>query len=213
MILPVGLIGLMLASILSGRLYTVEAAAMGAIAITAYTMLRRELTWKRLGETVHEVMRLCAIVFTLMMGAMTFTLVFRIMGGDVSVTRLLAQVPGGLSGATLLVLGLSLGLCLLLDALEILMVVVPLTMSTLLGLGGDPVWLAVMFAITIQSGFMMPPSGFAICFMRSVAPPEVKTTEIYLGALPLLVIQVAVLTLLWTFPSIATWLPASMIRP
>jgi TRAP-type mannitol/chloroaromatic compound transport system permease large subunit len=144
---------------------------------------------------------------------MTFTLVFRIMGGDATVTKLLAQVPGGLYGATLLVLALSLGLCLLLDALEILLVVVPLTMPTLLGLGGDPVWLAVMFAITIQSGFMMPPSGFAICFLRSVAPAEVKTQEIYIGVAPLLAIQVMVLTLLWVFPSIATWLPKAVYGP
>jgi tripartite ATP-independent transporter DctM subunit len=213
LVLPLGLIGLMLASILSGKLYTVEAAAIGAIAITIYTMCRRELTWKRLGETVREVMRLSAVVFTLMMGAMTFTLVFRIMGGDAAVTKLLAQVPGGLYGATLLVLALSLGLCLLLDALEILLVVVPLTMPTLLGLGGDPVWLAVMFAITIQSGFMMPPSGFAICFLRSVAPAEVKTQEIYLGVVPLLAIQVMVLALLWSYPSIATWLPKAVYGP
>jgi TRAP-type mannitol/chloroaromatic compound transport system permease large subunit len=173
-------------------------------------MFRRELTLKRLGETVREVMRLSAVVFTLMMGAMTFTLVFRIMGGDAGVTKLLAHVPGGLYGATLLVLALSLGLCLLLDALEILFVVVPLTMPTLLGLGGDPVWLAVMFAITIQSGFMMPPSGFAICFLRSVAPAEVKTQEIYAGVVPLLAIQVTVLALLWAFPSIATWLPKAV---
>ena len=213
LVLPLGLIGLMLASILSGRLYTVEAAAIGAIAITIYTMCRRELSWKRLGETVREVMRLCAVVFTLMMGALTFTLVFRVMGGDVAVTRLLAEVPGGLHGATLLVLALSLGLCLLLDALEILLVVVPLTMPTLLALGGDPVWLAVMFAITIQSGFMMPPSGFAICFLRSVAPAEVKTQEIYLGVVPLLAIQVSVLALLWTYPSLATWLPKAVYGP
>ena len=213
LVLPLGLVGLMLASILTGKLYTVEAAAIGAIAITIYTMCRRELTWQRLGETVREVMRLCAVVFTLMMGAMTFTLVFRIIGGDVTITKLLAEVPGGLHGATLLVLALSLGLCLLLDALEILFVVVPLTMPTLLGLGGDPVWLAVMFAITIQSGFMMPPSGFAFCFLRSVAPAEVKTQEMYLGVAPLLAIQVMVLTLLWTFPSIATWLPKSVYGP
>jgi tripartite ATP-independent transporter DctM subunit len=211
--LPIGLIALMLASILSGKLYTVEAAAIGALAITAYTVFRRELTWKRLGETVREVMRLSAVVFALMMGATTFTLVFRIMGGDAGVTRLLEQAPGGLYGATLLVLALSLALCLILDALEILLVVVPLTMPTLLALGGDPVWLAVMFAISIQTGFMTPPSGFAICFLRSVAPPEVKTTEIYLGVLPILAIQVVVLTLLLTYPSIATWLPRVVYAP
>jgi TRAP-type mannitol/chloroaromatic compound transport system permease large subunit len=86
-------------------------------------------------------------------------------------------------------------------------------MPTLLGLGGDPVWLAVMFAVTIQSGFMMPPSGFAICFLRSVAPAEVRTQDIYLGVAPLLVIQVAVLALLWTFPTIATWLPGTIYGP
>jgi tripartite ATP-independent transporter DctM subunit len=210
LLLPVGLIALMLASILTGKLYTVEAAAIGALAITAYTIMRRELTWKRLGETVREVMKLTAVVFTLMMGAMTFTLVFRIMGGDAAVTDLLARAPGGLAGATLLVLGLSLALCLVLDALEILFIIVPLTMPTLIGLGGDPVWLAVMFSISIQTGFMTPPSGFAICFLRSVAPPEVKTGDIYLGVLPVLAIQGVALALLWAFPALITWLPARL---
>jgi TRAP-type mannitol/chloroaromatic compound transport system permease large subunit len=206
LVVPLGLIALMLASILTGRLYTVEAAAIGAIAITILTIVRRELTFARLGETVREVMRLTAVVFTLMIGAMTFTLVFRIMGGDAAITKMLTAVPGGLGGAVLLVLVFSLGLCLLLDALEILFLVVPLTMPTLLSLGGDPVWLAIMFAITIQTGFMMPPSGFAICFLRSVAPAEVKTTEIYAGVAPILAIQVVVLALMWTFPPIVTWL-------
>jgi tripartite ATP-independent transporter DctM subunit len=205
---PLGLIALMLASILSGRLYVVEAAAIGAIAITILTIVRRELTRERLADTVREVMRLTAVVFALMMGAMTFTLVFRMMGGDAAVTRMLSAVPGGLNGAVLLVLAMSLALCLLLDALEILFLVVPLTMPTLLSLGGDPVWLAVMFAITIQTGFMMPPSGFAICFLRSVAPAEVKTSEIYAGVIPVLAAQLAVIALMWAFPSVVTWLPA-----
>jgi tripartite ATP-independent transporter DctM subunit len=207
LVLPLGLIVLMLASILGGKLYTVEAAAIGAIAITIFTVVRRELTFARMGETVREVMRLSAVVFTLMMGATTFTLVFRMMGGDAAVTRMLANAPGGLEGAVLIVLGLSMGLCLLLDALEILFLVVPLTMPALLGLGGDPIWLAVMFAVAIQTGFMMPPSGFAICFLRSVAPPEVKTAEIYAGVVPILLIQVAVIALMWIFPAFATWLP------
>jgi tripartite ATP-independent transporter DctM subunit len=207
LVIPLGLIALMLASIVTGRLYTVEAAAIGAIAITIFTIVRRELTFARMAETVREVMRLSAVVFTLMMGAMTFTLVFRMMGGAEAVTRVLASAPGGLNGAVLLVLAFSLGLCLLLDALEILFLVVPLTMPTLLSLGGDPVWLSVMFAITIQTGFMMPPSGFAICFLRSVAPAEVKTSEIYAGVVPILVAQVAVIAAMWTWPSFVTWLP------
>ena len=80
-------------------------------------------------------------------------------------------------------------------------------MPTLLSLGGDPVWLAVMFAITIQTGFMMPPSGFAICFLRSVAPPEVRTTEIYAGVAPMLLAQALVIGAMWMWPSFVTWLP------
>jgi len=210
LLLPLSLIALMLAAILTGKLYTVEAAAIGALAITAYTIARRELTWSRLGETVREVMKLTAVVFTLMMGASTFVLVFRIMKGDAALTGLLGHAPGGLQGATLLVLATSLALCLVLDALEILFVIVPLTMPVLIGLGGDPVWLAVMFAISIQTGFMTPPSGFAICFLRSVAPPEVKTFDIYAGVLPILAIQALVLAVLWQFPSIVTWLPHAL---
>ena len=116
-------------------------------------------------------------------------------------------MPGGLYGATFLVLAISLALCLILDALEILFVVVPLTMPTLIGLGGDPIWLAVVFAVTIQSGLMMPPSGFAICFLRSVAPSAVATSEIYRGVLPIIAIQVFILGLLLAFPLLATWLP------
>jgi len=207
LVIPLGLVALMLASILSGRLYTVEAAAIGALAITIFTIVRGELTVARMAETVREVMKLSAVVFTLMMGAMTFTLVFRMMGGAEGIQRMLSAAPGGLNGAVLLVLAFSLGLCLLLDALEILFLVVPLTMPTLLSLGGDPVWLAVMFAITIQTGFMMPPSGFAICFLRSVAPPEVKTTEIYAGVAPIIVAQALVIAAMWGWPSFVTWLP------
>ena len=207
LVIPLGLVALMLASILSGRLYTVEAAAIGALAITIFTIVRGELTVARMAETVREVMKLSAVVFTLMMGAMTFTLVFRMMGGAEGIQRMLSAAPGGLNGAVLLVLAFSLGLCLLLDALEILFLVVPLTMPTLLSLGGDPVWLAVMFAITIQTGFMMPPSGFAICFLRSVAPPEVKTTEIYAGVAPIIVAQALVIAAMWAWPSFVTWLP------
>jgi len=208
LIAPISLIVLMLASILTALLHTVEAAAIGAIAITIFATFRGELTFERLAETVREVMRLTAMVFALLMGALTFTLVFRMMGGDVTVAKLLAQVPGGLHGAVLAVLTLSLVFCLFLDALEILLIVIPLTMPSLLVLGGDPIWLAVMFAIAVQTGFLMPPSGFAICFLRSVAPPKVQAPEIYAGVVAILAIQVLVLMLLWTYPGIATWLPS-----
>lgn len=210
LIAPLLLIVLMLASIVTGYIYTVEAAAIGAIAITILAMLRGELTMPRLAETVRQVTQLTAMVFTLLIGATTFTLVFRGFGGDAAVTKLLGMVPGGLRGAVLVVLMASFVFCLFLDALEILVLVIPITMPPLLVLGGDPVWLAVLFAITIQTGFLIPPSGFAICFLRSVAPPELRTADIYSGAVPIIGIQALVLTLLWMFPWIATSLPSQI---
>jgi TRAP-type mannitol/chloroaromatic compound transport system permease large subunit len=86
--------------------------------------------------------------------------------------------------------------------------VIPITMPPLLAQDGDPAWLAVLFAITVQTGFLVPPSGFAVCFLRSVAPPEVATADIYRGMLPIIAIQVAVLALVWAWPQIATRLLA-----
>lgn len=210
LVAPVLLIVLMLASIVTGYIHTVEAAAIGAIAVTMLAMLRGELTLPRLAETVRQVTQLTAMVFTLLIGATTFTLVFRGLGGDASVTKLLGLVPGGFSGAVMAVLAVSFGFCLFLDALEILLLVVPITMPPLLILGGDPVWLAVVFAITVQTGFLIPPSGFAICFLRRVAPAELSTADIYRGAMPIIVIQILVLTLLWKYPWIATSLPGQV---
>ncbi|HKX08784.1 MAG TPA: TRAP transporter large permease subunit [Stellaceae bacterium] len=197
---PIGLLALMLGLVISGLAYTVEAAATAGLVATLYATLRRQLNLARLAETLHLVMKLTAMVFMLLMGASTFSLVFRGFSGDLFVARLLSQVPGGVLGGTAVVMAIMFGLAFFLDALEIIFLVVPIAMPPLLQLGADPVWLALLTAINLQTAFLHPPFGFAIIFLRGVAPKEVRTADIYWGVIPFIAIQVAVLALVWAYP-------------
>jgi TRAP-type mannitol/chloroaromatic compound transport system permease large subunit len=170
-------------------------------------LVRRELTMARFAETVRMVMQLTGMMFALLLAASVFTLVFRGFGSDVLVHQLLARTPGGLGGAVFAVFGIAFVFGFFLDALEIVLLVVPIAMPSLLAMGADPIWLSVLLAITVQTSFLMPPTGFALFFLRSVAPPELQTTDIYRGALPFIAIQLVVLALLVSFPVLATWLP------
>jgi tripartite ATP-independent transporter DctM subunit len=209
LLLPLALIVALLAAIITGLMFTVEAAASGALGATVYAVARGQLTLRRLAETVQAVMRLTAMVFMLLIGATTFSLVFRGFSGDIYVSQLLSSLPGGTAGpvATVMVVCFVLGF--FLDALEIIFLMVPIAMPALLFLGADPVWLAVLMAINLQTSFLHPPLGFALFFMRSVTPRSVPTSDIYWGAVPFIVVQLIVLTLVWWQPKIVTAIPAA----
>ena len=207
---PLAFIVLLLASIVTGRIYTVEAAALGAIVATVYAWARGELTWQRWAETVRMVMRLTGMMFLLLMGASTFTLVFRGLNGTQAVHGLLAMLPGGLNFAVFAVFAVTFCFGFFLDALEIVLLVVPIAMPPLLALGAPPLWITALMALTVQTSFLMPPSGFALFFLRSIAQREVATRDIYRGALPFIVIQLFAIALLWRFPELATALPTRL---
>ena len=207
--IPLGFIVGLLIAIVTGVLYTVEAAAMGAVAATLYAALRGRLDRQRLAETVRNVMRLTSMIFLLLIGASTFSLIFRGFGSDAGVHALIVRL-GSPVLATASVFAVMFTLGFFLDALEIVSLVVPLAMPSLLALGADPIWLAVLAALTVQTSFLMPPAGFALFFMRSVAPPDVAMTDIYRGVLPFLAIQLVVLALLWAWPPLALWLPGAL---
>jgi len=204
---PVVLIAVMLGAVITGLAYVVEAAALGAVAATLLALWRGELTFRRMAEVVERVARLTGMVFILLIGASMFSLVFRGFDGDLFVARLLSLVPGGVFGATLVVMVIIFVLGFFLDALEIMLLVVPIAMPPLLVHGADPVWLAVLTAVNLHTSFLMPPFGFALFFTRSIAPAEVTTLEIYRGALPFIAVHILALALLWTNPEIATLLP------
>ena len=182
------------------------------IAAGVFTSLATLLKEKTLKPVADQTVRVTTMVFTILLGAAMFSLVFRGLGGDHTVETALEALPGGKVGAIIGVMAIMFVLGFFLDFIEITLVVVPLVAPALLALGVDPVWLGVMMAINLQTSFLTPPFGFALFYLRGVAPPEIKTSQIYRGAIPFIGIQIIALTLLAFFPSLATWLPGILYQ-
>ncbi|MEO1014433.1 MAG: TRAP transporter large permease subunit [Pseudomonadota bacterium] len=163
-----------------------------------------------LSAAADQTIRVTTMVFTILIGAAAFSLVFRGLGGEETVRGALDAAPGGLAGAVIAVMLVMFVLGFFLDFIEITFVVVPLVAPALLKMGVDPVWLGVMMAINLQTSFLTPPFGFALFYLRGVAPEAVRTADIYRGAIPFIALQIAALAALTAFPAIATWLPSAL---
>ncbi|WP_428819587.1 TRAP transporter large permease [Microbulbifer sp. MCCC 1A16149] len=204
---PIALMLLVLGSIITGAATPTEAAAVGALGAGILAWSRGALNWARAGEVGQSTLQVTAMVFAILIGASLFSLVFRGFGGEEVVTHLFESLPGGVVGATLLVMLVIFLLGFILDFIEITFVVVPIVGPVLLAMGLDPVWLGVMIALNLQTSFLTPPFGFALFYLRGVAPAEVATGAIYSGVVPFIAIQLLVMLLLAVWPSLATWLP------
>jgi tripartite ATP-independent transporter DctM subunit len=207
---PLVLIFAVLGSILAGLATPTEAAGVGAMGALLLAISRRELTLPRLQEVMQSTLRISSMVFLILIGASVFSLVFRGYGGDDAVRALLEALPGGVIGAVIVVMLVMFLLGFVLDFIEITFVVVPIVGPVLLAMGLDPVWLGIMIAINLQTSFLTPPFGFALFYLRGVAPPEVTTPQIYRGVIPFVAIQIFALLLLALFPELVTWLPGQI---
>ena len=187
---------------------TLLAFASLGIFLTSYQIHRTGV----LRAVMHSTAKITSMVFMILIGATMFSLVFRGLGGDVTIENFLTDLPGGAIGAMFTVMAMMFLLGFFLDFIEIIYVIVPVVAPILLQMGFDPVWLGVMIALNLQTSFLTPPFGFALFYLRGVAPPEVKTTAIYRGVMPFVLIQLALLGMLALWPSLATWLPAVMAR-
>ena len=205
---PMLLILAVLGSIIGGLATPTEAAAVGATGALLLALLRRELDLKKLKEIMRNTTRFTSMVFLILIGASMFSLVFRGYSGDDAVREFLTTIPGGTVSAMLIVMAVMFLLGFVLDFIEITFVVVPIVGPVLLSMGIDPVWLGIMIAINLQTSFLTPPFGFALFYLRGVAPPEVSTAAIYRGIIPFVLIQLFTLMLLAYWPALATWLPA-----
>jgi tripartite ATP-independent transporter DctM subunit len=207
---PLLLVLAVLGSILGGIATPTEAAAIGAVGATLLALLSGRLSLKALQETARKTALVTAMVYMILVAATLFSLVFRGYGGDDAVHHWLSGLPGGVIGALLIVNLAVFLLGFLLDFIEITFIVVPLVAPPLLALGVDPIWLGVMLAINLQTSFLTPPFGFALFYLRGVAPAVIETTAIYRGVVPFIAIQLLVLLALALFPALATWLPAQL---
>ena len=204
---PLLLIVAVLGSILAGIATPTEAASVGAIGAILLALSQRQCTLTIMRDVVRGTTRITCMVFLILIGASVFSLVFRGFGGDEVVAELLNNLPGGKFGAMLAVMLLMFLLGFVLDFIEITFVVVPIVGPILLAMGIDPVWLGIMIALNLQTSFLTPPFGFALFYLRGVAPAEVSTRQIYAGVAPFIGLQLLMLSMLAAWPAIATWLP------
>jgi tripartite ATP-independent transporter DctM subunit len=207
---PLLLIFAVLGSILGGYATPTEAAGVGGMGALLMAVARRELNLERLQEIMQSTLRISSMVFLILIGASIFSLVFRGYGGDDGVRAILESLPGGVVGAVIVVMLVMFLLGFVLDFIEITFVVVPIVGPVLLAMGLDPVWLGIMIAINLQTSFLTPPFGFALFYLRGVAPPSVTTAQIYRGAMPFVAIQIFALLVLAAFPELVTWLPGKI---
>jgi len=204
---PLLLIFAVLGSIIGGLATPTEAASVGAIGATLLALIRRQLTLLRLREVMRNTTLVTSMVFMIFIGASVFSLVFRGFGGDEVVERLLTDLPGGTFGAVLVVMAIMFLLGFVLDFIEITFVVVPIVGPILLAMGLDPVWLGIMIALNLQTSFLTPPFGFALFYLRGVAPASITTGVIYRGVAPFIAIQLLAIGAIAYWPQLATWLP------
>lgn len=204
---PLVLIVAVLGSILTGIATPTEAAAVGALGALILAIANRSLDVASLMEVCRSTTKTTAMVFFILIGASIFSLVFRGYGGDDLVHRIFEDMPGGVVGATIIVMVVIFLLGFILDFIEITFVVVPIVGPVLLGMGLDPVWLGIMIAINLQTSFLTPPFGFALFYLRGVTPQSVATSDIYRGVVPFILLQLVMLFILAWQPELATWLP------
>ena len=204
---PFVLIASVLGSILAGIATPSEAAGVGAFGGLILALSKSSLTKKNLTEAVETTTEITAMVFMILLGSSIFSLVFRGFGGDDLITSIFVNLPGGVFSAVFLVMVIIFLLGFILDFIQITLVVVPIVGPALLALGIDPIWLGIMIAINLQTSFLTPPFGFALFYLRGVAPDNLPTEAIYRGVVPFILIQLAVLICLAIFPGLVTTLP------
>lgn len=210
MLPPLILIFLVLGTIFMGIATPTEGGAMGAVGALVLALARKRLDLGLLRQAMDSTARLTSFVIFILIGSTVFTLVFRLLEGDVWVENLLAGLPGGVIGFLIAVSVLVFLLAFFLDFFEIAFIVVPLLVPVAEKLGIDLIWFGVLLGINMQTSFMHPPFGFALFYLRGVAPRSVRTTDIYWGAVPFLGIQLIMVALVLMFPELVGHRPETV---
>ena len=205
---PLALIIAVLGSIFFGIATPTEAAGVGAGGALLLALLNRRLSLAVLRDALHETTRTTAFIFAVLLGATAYSLVLRGLGGDELIERSLLHLPFGPTGIIVTILATTFLLGFFLDWIELTLIILPLVSPVVVELGFNPIWFTILFAVCLQTSFLTPPVGFAIFYLKGVAPPEIDVKTIYRGVLPFIVLQLIGLTILFHWQALATWLPA-----
>ena len=206
-IYPLGLMVLVLGSILFGVATPSEAASVGALGAIALAFSQSSITKNIMDNCVYETIKLTSMVFMILIGAIMFSLVFRGLEGEEFIHKFLIEMPNDKIITLIIVLSIMFLLGFILDFIEIIFIVIPLMGPALFGLGFDPVRIGILIELVLQTSFITPPFGFSLFYLRGVIPKEVNTFDIYKGIIPFLLIQIALVIIVFIAPQLATFLP------
>lgn len=204
---PLFLILTVLGSIIMGLATPTEASSVGALGSVFLAIINKQFNLKILKDVLIQASKITSMIFILLIGATIFSLVFRGLEGDIFINNALSALPGEIYTKLFIVMLAIFILGFILDFIEITYVVIPVVAPILLSIGIDPIWLGILIAINLQTSFLTPPFGFAIFYLRSVMPENIKTTEVYKGVIPFIFIQIITIILIVIFPEVTTWLP------
>jgi tripartite ATP-independent transporter DctM subunit len=202
---PLFLIILVLGSIFAGIATPTEAGALGAVGAMILAALNKRLTIENLKDTMNDTAKLTVMVVFLLIGSTVFSLVFRGVYGDVWIDNLLLNIPGGKWGLIFIANLVIFILGFFIDFFEIVFIVIPMIAPTAAKLGIDMVWFGVMIGMNLQTSFLTPPFGFSLFYLKGVSPPELKTTHVYRGVIPFIIIQLIALTVMIVYPEIVKY--------
>ena len=207
---PVALVGAVLGSIIGGVAAPSEAASMGALGSIVITAVTGRLSWKVLRETAQATTKITAMMMFILICAQVFALAFRGLQGERLVQDFFELLPGGIWADIWFLMLIIFILGFFIEWIEISYIAVPLFLPVFMAANVDMVWLATLICVNLQTSFLTPPFGWALFFLRGVAPPEVKTSDIYRGIIPFVGLQLVALVLVFCFPGLATWLPRAI---
>ncbi|AJY53250.1 TRAP transporter large permease [Halomonas sp. KO116] len=205
--LPIGIVVMVLGSILSGIATATEAAAIGVLGSLLSAMVHRTLSLNLIKEALLQTLRLTSMIMWIILGAQVFSTAYSAMGAQQVVMDLMAAIPGGEWGALAAMLLLLMLMGMVLDPIGIMLITLPVFMPIITMYGIDPIWFGVLFVIMVEIGYMTPPFGFNLFYLRGVAPPGISIGDIYISALPYAAVILFGLLLIIAFPGIALWLP------
>jgi tripartite ATP-independent transporter DctM subunit len=207
---PVLLVVAVLGSIIGGVAAPTEAACMGALGSALITLISKRLSWVVLRDVARETTKITAVMMFILMMAQVFALAFRGLQGEDLITKMFEFLPGGVNSDIWFMMLIIFVLGFFIEWIEISYIAVPLFLPVLLAQGVDPIWLAMLITVNLQSSFLTPPFGWALFYLKGVAPPGVTIADIYKGVVPFLLMQAIALVIVFLYPQIALWLPKAI---
>jgi tripartite ATP-independent transporter DctM subunit len=207
---PISLVVAVLGSIIGGVAAPTEAACMGALGSVLITAVSGRLKWVMLRDVARETTKITAMMMFILMMAQVFALAFRGLHGEDLITKMFEFLPGGVNADIWFLMLIIFVLGFFIEWIEISYIAVPLFLPVLLSQGVDPIWLAMLITVNLQSSFLTPPFGWALFYLKGVAPPGVTINDIYKGVVPFVLMQALALVILFLYPQIALWLPKAI---